>query len=142
MYFFLAGLVVSTFESYAALQLVWCTAIATIWFNTQACQLECFDARSRVAVTCVKDLNWSVHIILMGAAGYLLRDWRAMHMASGALCCLALPTWWLVPESVRWLAQNRRREEAAAVLRDMARVNGRAPLGREAEDDIDRILRY
>ena len=126
---------------YAACQLTWCTAVVPIWINSHALTLECFDAHTRVPVVCIKDLFYPIELMTLGAVGYLLRDWTHLHLASGALCLLAMPTWWLLPESPRWLAQNGRREEAAKVLREMARVNGKPQLDERAEADIDKVLR-
>ena len=95
-------------EVYAFFQLVWCTSLCIIWVNSHTCLLECFDARSRVAVTCVKDLMRPTNLVLLGVIGYFIRDWTHLQFVSGALCCIPLFMWHYLPESVRWLAQNHR----------------------------------
>ncbi len=129
-----------SFEVYAALQLTWCTSMVLIWVNSHACILECFETRSRVPVICIKDLFYPAELGVLGLVGWLLRDWTHLHMASGVLCSLALPIWWLIPESMRWLAQNHRRGEAMEIIREIALVNGRGPLDAAAEEKIDGIL--
>ncbi len=115
--------------------------MVTIWVNSHSCILECFGTKSRVPVICIKDLFYPAELIVLAIVGYYLRDWTHLHLASGVVCLLALPTWWLVPESIRWLAQNHKRTEAHDIILDIAKVNGRTPLTEEAERKIDEILR-
>ncbi|KAK7864613.1 hypothetical protein R5R35_003201 [Gryllus longicercus] len=79
-----------------------------------------------------KRLVAGVSCQLFFTAGYMLSavfakyitDWRLLQAAMTAPGLLFLLYWWFVPESARWLLTKGRVEEARAVLRRAARVNG------------------
>lgn len=47
---------------------------------------------------------------------YFNRDYSWMHVTAAALSSLALPTYFFIPESCRWLACNRKCERAETIL--------------------------
>jgi hypothetical protein len=47
---------------------------------------------------------------------YFCRHWTDLHLCVGILCCIGLPTWFFIPESPRWLAGNKKKEEAEEVF--------------------------
>ena len=58
-----------------------------------------------------QDLFWPAELVVLSVVSYLLPHWQHLQWASGILCTLPLLTWPLIPESVRWLAQNHRWEQ-------------------------------
>ena len=124
---------------YAAMRLAGCSVLAVVWVSGNAIMVEGFGTAHRVLVVCAKDLWWpTCHVILAGLA-YFFRHWVHLHLVVGAACLLALPAWWFLPESYRWLAENGRKEEAMEVLRGIAKGNGKQ-LSSNDEEAIMRTL--
>ena len=67
---------------------------------------------------------WAVGIMVVAAAGWMLRSWWQLQLACAATALSLLPGVWLLPESPRWLATRGRAKEAAAGLHKIARING------------------
>ena len=47
---------------------------------------------------------------------YLFRDYVWMHVWSAVVASVAIPAWFFVPESPRWLACNKRVKEAEDII--------------------------
>ena len=56
---------------------------------------------------------------------YLNRTWTGIHIWVGVVTGLILPMYFLIPESVRWLAQNCKEDEAMDALLRIAKINGK-----------------
>ena len=56
---------------------------------------------------------------------YLNRTWTGIHIWVGVVTGLILPMYFLIPESVRWLAQNSKEDEAMDALLRIAKINGK-----------------
>ena len=63
-----------------------------------------------------------------------------MHVAVGVACSLAIVTYPVVPESIRWLACNERGAEAEKILDQVARGNGRT-ISKKQRSEIRKILK-
>jgi hypothetical protein len=59
----------------------------------------------------------------MIAVVYSVSHWYNIQFIIGAICCVPLLTWFFTPKSVRWLAQNGRKEEAKELLKQIAKYN-------------------
>ncbi len=124
---------------YAVLRLAGCTVLTVVWVSGNTIMVEGFGTSQRVFVVCAKDLWWPIcHVILAGFA-YAFRYWVHLHLAVGIVCLLAIPAWWFLPESYRWLAENKRKDEAMEVLRSIARGNGKT-LSASDEEAMMRTL--
>lgn len=64
------------------------------------------------------------YMVLPGVA-YLIRDWKILQLVLSAPSVLLFLTWYLLPESPRWLLRKGRIQEAEAILRRAAEMNGR-----------------
>merc|ERR1719445_436289 len=53
------------------------------------------------------------------------RTWTGIHVWVGVITGLILPMYFLIPESVRWLAQNGKEDESMDALLRIARINGK-----------------
>lgn len=73
----------------------------------------------------------------MSIAGiaWLLRDWRQLQVAISVPGFLFLASWWVLPESPRWLLAMGRTQEVMAILKTAAAFNGR-----ELPHNIDKKL--
>ncbi|KAG2484292.1 hypothetical protein HYH03_016838 [Edaphochlamys debaryana] len=90
------------------------------------------DHRGRVGI-----LSQSFFIAgecLLALLAALVPSWRSLTLLCALLTAAYLAVWPLVPESPRWLAASGRRAEAAAVLAQLARRNGRSGAGCSAEE--------
>ena len=56
---------------------------------------------------------------------YVNRTWTGIHIWVGVVTALILPMYFLIPESVRWLAQNSKEDEAMDALLRIAKINGK-----------------
>lgn len=61
--------------------------------------------------------------ILAAMIAYRVRSWRSLEMIYGCIIasCIALP--FILPESVRWLSNRNRKDQAKEILRKVARWN-------------------
>ncbi|XP_048746993.2 solute carrier family 22 member 4-like [Ostrea edulis] len=67
--------------------------------------------------------DWSIWAALLGLCSYLLKDWRSLHILTGVLTGLSLFSWWIVPESFRWLVSHDKLAEADRIIKKIARLN-------------------
>jgi OCT family organic cation transporter-like MFS transporter 4/5 len=68
-----------------------------------------------------------------------LRHWMHIHIACGIMSTCAVIAYILIPESVRWLAQNGREDEARVILLKAAKTNG-VELTEKQTSNIDAVL--
>ncbi|XP_029309229.1 solute carrier family 22 member 21-like [Cottoperca gobio] len=68
-------------------------------------------------------LGFGVGYALLPIFAYFIRGWRMLLVASAIPGFLFIPTWWVIPESPRWLLQKGRVEEAESVIRAAAKRN-------------------
>ncbi|KFM64973.1 Organic cation transporter protein, partial [Stegodyphus mimosarum] len=81
------------------------------------------------------EFGWCIGFVSLPGFAYWLRDWFWIQIALTAPCLLLLASWWMLPESPRWLLSQGRVEEAQKTLTKAAKANGIEP------SDIDTTLR-
>ncbi|XP_060941333.1 organic cation/carnitine transporter 2-like [Limanda limanda] len=85
---------------------------------------EMLSDSARVSYTFLgHSLGYGLGYALLPLFAYFIRGWRMLLVASAIPGLLLVPTWWLIPESPRWLLQKGRVEEAELVIRNAAKRN-------------------
>ncbi|KAL3875982.1 hypothetical protein ACJMK2_033875 [Sinanodonta woodiana] len=67
--------------------------------------------------------SWEIFAAVYAGIAYLIRDWRYLHLVTAIIGSLFLPTWKLIPESVRWYSARGRADDAISVVRSIAKMN-------------------
>ncbi|XP_038050998.1 organic cation transporter protein-like [Patiria miniata] len=89
--------------------------------------MEMFSPKMRSIAGCINNISWGVGVTLLAPIAYFLRDWRKMQLAISIPCLVAIPLWFVLYESVRWLLSRGRHTQAFKILRRIARFNGISP---------------
>ena len=134
-----AGGYSENYMTYAVLRLITCSCLPLIWVNQQSCIFECFGSKHRIGVMVAKDFTWPITTLILACFGYFFRHWASLHLAIGISCIVVLVAWFITPESLRWLAQNGKRDEAHILLARIAKWN-RKKISPEHWEEIDQIL--
>ena len=78
-----------------------------------------------VSTSPIIDLSMPLGYYIFNLIAYLNRTWTGIHIWVGVVTGLILPMYFLIPESVRWLAQNCKEDEAMDALLRIAKINGK-----------------
>lgn len=73
-------------------------------------------------MTCI---FYTLGLLLLSLITYLLRDWRALSLATSVPFFFYYFYWFFLPESPRWLLMKDRLEEANDILKSIAKMNGK-----------------
>ncbi|XP_046339725.2 solute carrier family 22 member 15-like [Haliotis rufescens] len=119
---FIGALSVS-WQMYAAVRFLVGMTIGAFLGTSIPHLMEFMGCKWRAVVTALP--LWPVGGILCAFFGYLIPNWRYLHVASGVLSAPFLFGCFFVPESMRWLTVKGRLDEAEAVVDLIARHNGR-----------------
>ncbi|XP_071798964.1 organic cation transporter protein-like isoform X1 [Asterias amurensis] len=122
-----------------AVAFVWnYVGIAVLWFLTGMFAqgynmvqfvmiMEMFPSECRTLAGSLNNLIWGVAMVLLAPIGYTFTNWRHMQLVISIPCFIALPLWFLLDDSVRWLLAVGRKDKARVILEKMARWNRRTP---------------
>uniref|UniRef100_A0A7N9AM88 Solute carrier family 22 member 13-like n=1 Tax=Mastacembelus armatus TaxID=205130 RepID=A0A7N9AM88_9TELE len=108
-----------SFPVYVILRFLVGTTISGVIINAFVLGTEWTCTKRRMLAGIITDYAFGLGYMLLAGVAYLIRDWRKLQLAISA------PGFLVLPQSARWLLANDRREEAIALLRKAARVNGR-----------------
>ncbi|XP_028303635.1 solute carrier family 22 member 7-like [Gouania willdenowi] len=87
--------------------------------------IEWTSISHRSTVGILLSLDWTFFTTVLSLVTYFLRDWRHLIAALTSPLLLAIISWWWLPESARWLANNGNVVDAHFYLNKCAKVNGR-----------------
>ena len=113
------------YESYLILRFISCTCLPFIWISCNSLLLEIFGANYRNSVVIAKDFTFPTGQSLLILFVYLNRTWTYLHVSIGLACAFSIPMFFIVPESIRWLAINGKTYQAEKILIKIAKRNGR-----------------
>ncbi|XP_074542236.1 solute carrier family 22 member 13 [Halichoeres trimaculatus] len=112
------------FPVYVILRFVVGTTISGIIINAFVLGTEWTCTKRRMLAGIITDYAFGLGYMLLPGIAYLIRDWRKLQLAISAPGFLLIFYIWVLPQSARWLLANNRKEEAIALLRRAALVNG------------------
>ncbi|XP_010792743.1 solute carrier family 22 member 21-like [Notothenia coriiceps] len=84
---------------------------------------EMLSPTARMSALLDHTVGFGVGYALLPLFAYLIRGWKMLLVASAIPGLLFIPTWWVIPESPRWLLQKGRVEEAELIIRAAAKKN-------------------
>ncbi|KAI8504682.1 hypothetical protein Bbelb_178000 [Branchiostoma belcheri] len=85
---------------------------------------ELVGADKRTLVGTLLQAAFSTANIVLAGIAYAVRDWRTLQLVVSVPNIAMLFFWWFVGESPRWLLSKDRDEEAEAIVRKAAKMNG------------------
>lgn len=114
-----------SYSFFAAVRFVTGAAM-TAMVGAQTIMVAELTTPSRRALLCfLSVMPFSFGTMLVSLTSYLVRDRWLMQLALAVPFLLLLPSYWLLPETPRWLVAKGRFEKAYSVLATAARWNGR-----------------
>ncbi|XP_028174631.1 carcinine transporter-like, partial [Ostrinia furnacalis] len=88
--------------------------------------IELVGPRCRTLCTILSNIAYSLGLIMLAGVVYLIRDWRHLALATTLPFVCFFLYLWPMPESPRWLLARGQFEKAEAILKNMARINGKS----------------
>ncbi|KAK2921307.1 hypothetical protein Q8A73_000792 [Channa argus] len=113
------------FPIYVILRFIVGTTISGVIINAFVLGTEWTCTKRRMLAGIITDYAFGLGYMLLAGVAYLIRDWRKLQLVISAPGFLLIFYIWVLPQSARWLLAKDRREEAIALLRKAALVNGR-----------------
>ncbi|KAF1381386.1 hypothetical protein PFLUV_G00153400 [Perca fluviatilis] len=113
------------FSVYVILRFLVGTTVSGVIINAFVLGTEWTCTKRRMLAGIFTDYAFGLGYMLLAGIAYLIRDWRKLQLAISAPGFLLIFYIWVLPQSARWLLANDRMEEAIALLRKAALVNGR-----------------
>ncbi|XP_037777712.1 LOW QUALITY PROTEIN: organic cation transporter protein-like [Penaeus monodon] len=101
--------------------------------------MESTPTRFRSLVGMLLGLPYSFSVICLAGIGFLMRRWRSIMFICCAPTLVLLPLVFFMDESARWLLQQGRKEEAAAVLEKAVRMN-KAELSSPLDSTLEKLV--
>ncbi|XP_069955570.1 organic cation transporter protein-like [Cherax quadricarinatus] len=85
--------------------------------------VELIGAKWRTFCGIITHISFSLGGAMTGVLAIFIRDWRWLQVAVTTPAFLLTSYTWLMPESVRWLVAQGRKDEANKIIERVARVN-------------------
>ena len=99
---------------------------------------EISNIQQRASIIGYACICWSLGQCIVPLIAFLLPNWKILKVISMVPFVLILFTWWIFPESPRWLISKGRTTEASEILRKVAKIN-RIPVPPTLDQDVIRV---
>ncbi|CAG7834483.1 unnamed protein product [Allacma fusca] len=116
--------VAQSFNTFLALQFVIGTAFPVMYIAPCMIGAEISDKEYRAWIYSCTWMTWVFGMASLPLLAWLTRTWFFMGLVTSVPGILIFLYWFWVPESPRWLISRGRIQEAAVVIRRIAKVNG------------------
>ena len=133
-----AAALVTNYTAFAAIRLLTGFGLTTMIAGHYVLVTELGGVGQRAALSTVYLLPFAIGVMLVAAASYAIRVRWLLQLAFAAPWLLFLPSFWVMPESPRWLVVQGRFEQAYRVLSQGARWNGRHM---PAKEEVLRLMK-
>ena len=104
-------------------RLVTCAALPCVWFGTYTLIMEAFGQNQRRTVMLFKEFFWPLSQLIQILVVYFVRHWTTLHLSMGTICLASLPFFLVLPDSPRWLANNKQKSKVKVVLSKTKRLD-------------------
>ncbi|XP_076466934.1 organic cation transporter protein-like isoform X2 [Babylonia areolata] len=86
--------------------------------------MELVGPAQRTIAGIVIELFWALGLFIILFLAYFLTNWHHLQICVSCFNILFIPHFFLIPESARWLVSRGRIDEASAIVRKAAKMNG------------------
>ncbi|XP_017331340.2 solute carrier family 22 member 7 [Ictalurus punctatus] len=124
--FSIASAVSTSFIMFAAFRFLTGFSLSGISTVAIVLTIEWVDIEHRTVIGVCSSVVWTVGNCLLAGVAYLITDWRILILTVSSPLVIAVATWWMIPESARWLIVNGKTGEAYKYLQKCASVNRRS----------------
>ncbi|KAM4619829.1 solute carrier family 22 member 6 [Polymixia lowei] len=115
----------TSFSLFCLFRFICGMALSGLVLNSFSLIVEWIPTRVRTVVGTGTGYCYTMGQLLLAAVAYFIRDWRWLTLAVSLPFYISfLYSWWFL-ESARWLALNKKSEQAVKGLKTVARINGR-----------------
>ncbi|XP_053365766.1 solute carrier family 22 member 7b.1 [Clarias gariepinus] len=123
--FSIASAVSTSFIMFAAFRFLTGFSLSGISIVAIVLTIEWVDIEHRTTVGVLGSVVWTAGNSLLAGIAYAITDWRILILTVSFPLVISVATWWLIPESARWLIVNGKTGEAYKFLQKCASVNRR-----------------
>ncbi|XP_062863315.1 solute carrier family 22 member 7b.1 isoform X2 [Trichomycterus rosablanca] len=134
--FSIASAASRSFIMFAAFRFLTGFSLSGISIITIVLSIEWVDIEHRTFMGVCGSVIWTIGNALLAGIAYLVTDWRLLIVTVSAPLGFAVITWWMVPESARWLIVNGKTDRAYSFLQKCAKSNGRADFTSKIKPEI------
>ncbi|XP_014287987.1 organic cation transporter protein [Halyomorpha halys] len=86
----------------------------------------------------IQSSYYSIGVVILGIVVWLIDDWRIYLRVISLPCLLIISYYWLLPESLRWLMTNKKKDEVFETLKKLSEKN-KKPLTENIKKAIEEL---
>ena len=88
---------------YLIMKLICSSAVPCIWLACHSTTLEIFDPKNRLFGIIIQAVSGTTSQLALFLVVYFVRHWTYLHLAAGIMCLLSIPSFFIIPESPRYI---------------------------------------
>uniref|UniRef100_A0A8C4S4P8 Solute carrier family 22 member 6-A-like n=1 Tax=Erpetoichthys calabaricus TaxID=27687 RepID=A0A8C4S4P8_ERPCA len=117
-------------------------AVSGVLLNSVSLNLEWIPIRSRTIFGAVFTGCFTLAQIVLAGTAFAIQDWRKLQIALSVPIFVPFVYSWWFPESARWLALNKKPDQAIQIIKKVSRINGRAKEGEAITAEVNILLDF